>query len=29
MARKTLEDYFGLPFERGIKTLVELEQLKG
>ena len=29
ITRKTLEDYFGLPFERGIKTLVELEQLKG
>lgn len=29
VTRKTLEDYFGLPFERGIKTLVELNQLKG
>lgn len=29
VTRKTLEDYFGLPFERGIKTLVELQQLKG
>lgn len=29
VTRKTLEDYFGLPFERGIKTLVELNQIKG
>lgn len=29
ITRKTLEDYFGLPFERGIKTLIELKQLKG
>lgn len=29
VTRKTLEDYFGLPFERGVKTLIELTQLKG
>lgn len=29
VTRKTLEDYFGLPFERGVKTLIELKQLKG
>ena len=29
VTRKTLEDYFGLPFERGIKTLIELKQLNG
>lgn len=28
ITRKSLEDYFGLPFERGIKTLMSLEQLR-